>query len=111
MEQFYVDTEKAMADSDSKHKLQEVLMQKFELKQTKETSKAWLLEQVREIKDEILLIEFAEAFTFHLGFVHPLQDVVLHHCLSLSSVCCFPVSGGSLLPCYDTFPSSAWSSS
>ena len=31
-------------------------------------------------------------FTFHLGFVHPLQDVALHQCLPLSSVCCFPVS-------------------
>ena len=31
-------------------------------------------------------------FTFHLGFVHPLQDVVLHQCLPLSSVCCFLVS-------------------
>ena len=31
-------------------------------------------------------------FTFHLGFVHPLQDVALHQCLALSSVCCFPVS-------------------
>ena len=34
-------------------------------------------------------------FTFHLRFAHPLQDVALHHCLPLSSVCCFPVSGGS----------------
>ena len=49
--------------------------------------------------------------TFHLGFVHPLQDVALHQCLPLSSVCCFPVSGGSLLPCYVVLPSSAWSSS
>ena len=36
---------------------------------------------------------------FHLsGFVHPLQDVVLHQCLLLFSVCYFPVPGGSLLP-------------
>ena len=35
-------------------------------------------------------------FTFHLGFVHPLQDLALHQCLPLSSVCCFPVPGGSL---------------
>ena len=42
-------------------------------------------------------------FTFHLGFVHPLQDVALHQCLPLSSVCCFPVPGGSLLPCYVVF--------
>ena len=37
-------------------------------------------------------------FTFHflLGFVHPLQDVALHQCLPLSSVCCFPVSSGPL---------------
>ena len=32
-----------------------------------------------------------------LGFVHPLQDVALHQCLPLSSVCCFPNPGGSLL--------------
>ena len=44
-------------------------------------------------------------FTFHLGFVHPLQDVVLHQCLPLSSVCCFPDPG------YVVLPSSAWSSS
>ena len=25
-------------------------------------------------------------FTFHIGFVHPLQDVALHQCLPLSSV-------------------------
>ena len=50
-------------------------------------------------------------FTFHLGFVHPLQDVALHQCLPLSSVCCFPVPGGSLLPCYVVLSSSAWSSS
>ena len=31
-------------------------------------------------------------FTFRLGFVHPLQDVALHQCLSLSYVYCFPVS-------------------
>ena len=31
---------------------------------------------------------------------HLLQDAVLHQCLPLSSVCCFPVPGGSLLPCY-----------
>ena len=36
-------------------------------------------------------------FTFHLCFVHPLQDVALHQCLPLSSGCCFPVPGGSLL--------------
>ena len=50
-------------------------------------------------------------FTFHLGFVHPLQDVALHQCLPLSSVCCFPVPGGSLLFCYVVLPSSAWSTS
>ena len=48
---------------------------------------------------------------FHLGFVHPLQDVALHQCLPLSSVCCFPNPGGSLLLCYVILPSSAWSSS
>ena len=42
-------------------------------------------------------------------FVHPLQDVALHQCLPLSSVCCFPVTGGSLLPCYVILSSSAWS--
>ena len=35
----------------------------------------------------------------HLGFVHPLQDVALHQCLPLSSVCCCPNPGGSLLLC------------
>ena len=48
--------------------------------------------------------------TFYLGFIHPLQDVALHQCLPLSSVCCFPVPGGSLLPCYAVLPTSAWSS-
>ena len=47
----------------------------------------------------------------HLGFVHPLQDVALHQCLSSSSVCCLPNPGGSLLLCYVILPSSAWSSS
>ena len=47
----------------------------------------------------------------HLGFVHPLQDVALHQCLPLSSVCCLPNPGGSLLLCYVISPSSAWSSS
>ena len=47
----------------------------------------------------------------HLGFVHPLQGVALHQCLPLSSVCCFPNPGGSLLLCYVILPSSAWSSS
>ena len=47
--------------------------------------------------------------TFLLGFVHPLQDVALYQCLPLSSVCCFPVPGGSLLPCRVILPSSAWS--
>ena len=46
-----------------------------------------------------------------LGFVHPLQDVALHQCLPLSSVCCFPNPGGSLLLCYVILPSSAWASS
>ena len=50
-------------------------------------------------------------FTFHLGFVHPLQDAALHQCLPSSSVCCFPNPGGSLLLCYVILPSSAWSSS
>ena len=31
-------------------------------------------------------------FHFYLGFGHPLQDVALHQCLPLSSLCCFPVS-------------------
>ena len=46
-----------------------------------------------------------------LGFVHPLQDVALHQCLPLSSVCCLLYPGGSLLLCYVVLPSSAWSSS
>ena len=46
-----------------------------------------------------------------LGFVHPLQDVALQQCLPLSSVCCFPNPGGSLLLCYVVLPSSALSSS
>ena len=46
-----------------------------------------------------------------LGFVHLLQDVALHQCLQLPSVCCFPNPGGSLLLCYVVLPSSAWSSS
>ena len=31
-------------------------------------------------------------FTFHQGFVRPLQDVTLRQCLPFSSVYCFPVS-------------------
>ena len=50
-------------------------------------------------------------FRLRLGFVHPLQDVALHQCLPLSSVCCLPNPGGSLLLCYVVLPSSAWSSS
>ena len=50
-------------------------------------------------------------FVFCLSFVHPLQDVALHQCLPLSSVCWFPDPGGSLLPCCVVLPSSAWSSS
>ena len=50
-------------------------------------------------------------FIFHLGFVHPLQDVALHQCLPSSSICCFPIPDGSLLLCYVILPSSAWSSS
>ena len=30
-----------------------------------------------------------------LDFVHPMQDVALHQCLPLSSVCCFPNPDGS----------------
>ena len=51
------------------------------------------------------------SLTFHLGFVHPLQDVALHQCLPLSSIYCFPNPGGSLLLCHVVLPSSAWSSS
>ena len=36
-------------------------------------------------------------YHLYLGFVHPLQDVALHQCLPLSSVCCFPNPGGSIL--------------
>ena len=49
-------------------------------------------------------------FPIHLDFVHPLQDVALHQCPPLSSVCCFPNPGGSLLLCYVILPSFAWSS-
>ena len=45
----------------------------------------------------IVLSLLLSCFTFHLCFVHPLQDVALHQCLPLSSLCCFPVPGGSLL--------------
>ena len=48
-------------------------------------------------------------FTFHLGFVHPLQGVATCQCLPLSSVYCFPVPGGSPLLCYVVLPSSTWS--
>ena len=42
VEQFYDDIERAMADSDSKYKsLQEISMQKLELKQKKKISRAW----------------------------------------------------------------------
>ena len=37
----------------------------------------------------IVLCLLLSCFTFHLGLVHPLQDVALHQCLPLSSVCCF----------------------
>ena len=40
----------------------------------------------------IVVCLLLSCFTFHLGFVHPLQDVALHQCLPLSSVCRFPVS-------------------
>ena len=46
-------------------------------------------------------------FRLRLGFVHLLQDVALHQCLPLSTVCCFPNPGGSLLLCYVVLPSSA----
>ena len=46
-------------------------------------------------------------FTFHLGFVHPLQDLAPHQYLPLSCVCCFPVPGGSLLLRNVFLPSSA----
>ena len=55
------------------------------------------------------LINCRHVFTFHLGFVHPLPDTAFHQCLPLSSVCCCPVPGGSLLPCYVVLPSSTWS--
>ena len=53
--QFY-DIERAMADSDSKHKIitGAFSMHKLELKQKKKTSKAWKhLKQGREMKEEI----------------------------------------------------------
>ena len=36
----------------------------------------------------VLRQKSVNAFTFHLGFVYPLQDVALHQCLPLSSVNC-----------------------
>ena len=36
------------------------------------------------------------ALRLRLRFVHPLQDVALHQCLPLSSVCCLPNPGDSL---------------
>ena len=39
----------------------------------------------------LFLHEFSP-FTFHLGFVHPLQDVALRQCRPLSSVSCFHLS-------------------
>ena len=52
-----------------------------------------------------------ECLRLRLGLVHPLQDVALHQCLPLSSVCCFPNPGGSFLLCYVVLLSSAWLSS
>ena len=43
-------------------------------------------------------VQYISSFTFHLGFVHPSLDAALHQCLPLSTFCCFPVLGGSLLP-------------
>ena len=60
-------------------------------------------------RDHVSLCLFI--FILHLDFVHPVQDVALHQCLPLSSVCCFPNPGGSLLLCYVILPSSAWLSS
>ena len=40
----------------------------------------------------IVLCLLLSCFTFHLGFVHPLQAGALHQCPPLPSVCCFPVS-------------------
>ena len=59
----------------------------------------------------IIIVDSHLHLHLHLGFVHPLQDVTFHEFLALSSVCCFPNPGGSLLPCYVILPSSAWSSS
>ena len=56
-------------------------------------------------KSSIVFCLLLSSFTFHLGFVHPLQDGVLHQCLPLSSVCCCLDPGGSLLPRYVVPPS------
>ena len=48
-------------------------------------------------------------YRLRLGYVHPLHDVALHQCLPLSSVCCLPNPGCSLLLCYVVLPYSAWS--
>ena len=45
------------------------------------------------LMSSIVLSLLLSCFTFHPGFVHPLQDVSLHHCLPLSSVSCFPNPG------------------
>ena len=65
----------------------------------------------RSQRDVYLFCKFGMTFLrLRLGFVHPLQDVALHQCLPLSSVCCVPNPGGSLLLCYVILPSSASSS-
>ena len=61
----------------------------------------WLRRPPRELQ-----IRGPVSFTFHQGFVHPLQNVALHQCHPLSSVCCFLVPGGSFLPFYVVLPSS-----
>ena len=49
-----------------------------------------LLCVIRMGTDARVLFTFhLSSFTSHLGLVHPLQDVALHQCLPLSSVCCF----------------------
>ena len=49
-------------------------------------------------------------FTFHLSPWLCTSTVALRQCLPMSSVCCFPVPGGPLRPCYVVLPSSTWSS-
>ena len=77
------------------HKRIPVQTQKVPLIMTSEIKK--ILKEMKNnkapCKDNLTsgtILRGEHSFTFHQGFVHPLQDVVLHRWLPLSSVCCFP---------------------